>query len=101
MYVVPASNPVLEYVVAVEPVFDIKLDQVVPPSVDLSIRYPVIVDPPVFSGALHDRLICDDETVVAVTPVGGCGIVIAVVVADAVLDGELVPTELIAETRYV
>jgi hypothetical protein len=58
----------------------------------------VIADPPLFVGAIHERLTCDDETVVAVRPVGGDG---ALIVVDAILDGVLVPTELIADTRYV
>ena len=76
------------------------MDQVVPPSVDLSILYPVIADPPLFDGAVHDRLICEEETVLAVRPVGALGAVfmIPLVVADAVFDGVLVPTELIADT---
>ena len=49
-----------------------------------------------FDGAVHDRLICDDDAVVAVRPVGDCGIVC--VIAEAVFDGVLVPTELIADT---
>ena len=66
-----------------EPVLDTTVDQVVPLSVDLSILYPVIAEPPLFDGAVHDRLICDDETAVAVRPVGGCGAVGAgSVVAD-------------------
>ena len=94
------DTPISEYVVAVEPVSDTKLDQVEPPLADLSIMYPVMTDPPLFTGALHDRLICDDEKTVAVRAVGGCGaVVVALVVADAVFDGELVPTELIAEIR--
>ena len=68
-----AASPVSEYVVAVEPVLDTIVDQVVPPSVDLSILYPVMAEPPLFVGAVHDRLICDDDTAVAVNPVGGCG----------------------------
>ena len=72
----------------------------VPLSVDLSILYPVIEEPPLFDGAVHDRLICDEEAAVAVRPVGGCGAVaVADVVAEAVFDEELVPTEFIAETR--
>ena len=59
--------------VAVEPVFDTMVDQIEPPSVDLSILYPVIAEPPLFDGALQLRLICDDEAVVAASPVGGCG----------------------------
>jgi hypothetical protein len=62
----------------------------------------VIAEPPLSVGALQLKLICEDEDAVAVKPVGGCGaVVIVLVVADAVLDAELVPTELIAETRYV
>ena len=60
------------------------IDQVVPPSADLSISYPVIAEPPLLDGAVQERLICDEETVVAVRPVGGCGAVAMppVVVAD-------------------
>ena len=47
---------------------------------------------------LHDTVIELDDFAVAVTPVGVAGGV-GFVVAEAVLDGELVPTELIAETR--
>ena len=91
-----------EYVVAVEPVLDAIVLHVVPPSVDLSILYPVIAEPPLFDGAVQLRLIWDDETAVAVRLVGGCGTVVTPnVVAEAVLDGELVPTELIADTLYV
>ena len=75
-------------------------DQFVPPSVDLSISYPVMAEPPLFDGAVQERLICDEEKTVAVRPVGGCGAVVALdVVAEAVFDGELVPTLLIADTR--
>ena len=45
------------------------VDQVVPLSVERSILYPVIADPPLF-GAVHDKLICDEETSVAFSPVG-------------------------------
>ena len=41
----------------------------------------------------------DDEIVVAERLVGDDGaVIVVIVVADAVLDGELVPTELIADT---
>ena len=70
---------------------------VVPLSVDLSISYPVMVEPPLFDGAVQERLICDEETVVAVRPVGGCGAVLDVV-AEAVFDGLLVPILVIADT---
>ena len=74
--------------------------QVEPPSGDLSIIYPVTGEPPLFAGAVQPRLICDADTAVAASPVGGCGAVaVALVVADAVPEGELVPILLIAETR--
>src|SRR2546428_12811940 len=46
--------------------------QVVPPSIDLSILYPVIGEPPSFSGACQEILICDGETYGVAKPVGGC-----------------------------
>ena len=78
------------------PEFDTIVDQVEPPSADLSIMYPVIAEPPLSMGADQLRLICE-ETVVAVSALGGDGAT-ARVVADAVLEGELVPTELIDDT---
>ena len=102
MYIVPATSPVLEYVVPVEAVFATVVDHVVPLSVDLSILYPVIAAPPLLDGTVQDKLICDDDAAVAVRPVGDPGIVVVTVpdvVADAVLDGELVPTEFMAEIR--
>ena len=51
------------------------VDQVVPPSADLSILYPVIAEPPLFVGAVHDKLICDEETSIAFSPVGALGAV--------------------------
>jgi len=60
----------------------------------------VIAEPPVFVGTVQLRLICDDETAVAVSPAGNDGILVALdVVIEDVLEGELAPTELIAETR--
>ena len=97
MYVVFCDSTISEDVVDVEPVLDTAVDQVTPLSVDLSISYPVMAEPPLLDGATHERLICEDETAVAVRPVGGCGIVCVVV--DTVFDGELVPTEFIADTR--
>ena len=58
-----------------EPVLFTILDQLVPLSADLSILYPVMAEPPLFDGAIQDRLICDDDTAAAVRPVGGCGAV--------------------------
>ena len=52
------------------------VDQIKPPVDDLSILYPVIGEPPLFVGAVHDKLICDDEDAVAERFVGGCDIVI-------------------------
>src|SRR5437588_431613 len=80
----------VENVVVVELVLDRMIENVVlcimvedvPPLVDLFISYPVIAEPPLFDGAVQERLTCDEETVVAVRPVGGCGAV-AVDVADA------------------
>jgi len=51
---------VLEYAVLVVAVFAIMVDHAVPLSADLSILYPVIAEPPVFVGAVQERLICDD-----------------------------------------
>ena len=78
------------------PVFATSVLQVEPPSADLSILYPVMAEPPLF-GAVQLKLICEEETAVAASPVGGDGAT-ARVVADAVLEGEPVPTELMAET---
>ena len=81
------------------PEFDTIVDQVEPPSVDLSTLYPVMTEPPLSAGAVQLRLICEEEeTAVAVSALGGDGAT-ARVVADAMLEGELVSTELIDETR--
>ena len=82
--------------VAVLPVFATSVLQVAPPSVDLSTLYPVIAEPPLF-GAVQLRLIWEEDTAVAESPVGDDGAT-ARVVAEAVLEGEPVPTEFIAET---
>ena len=58
-----------------EPVFATKVDHVVPPSVDFSISYPVMVEPPLFDGAVQLRWICDEEAAIAVRPVGDPGAV--------------------------
>ena len=79
------------------PVFATRVLQVVPPSVDLSTLYPVMAEPPLF-GAVQLRPICEEDAAVAVSPVGDDGAT-ATVVADAVVEGEPVPTELIADTR--
>jgi len=87
--VVARGSPVSEQLVEVPQVFT-KVLQVEPPSVDLSILYPVIAEPPLSEGAVQLRLICEEEDAVAVSPVGGDGAT-ARVVADAVLEGKLVP----------
>ena len=79
------------------PVFATNVVQVVPPSVDFSILYPVMAEPPLSAGAVQLKLICEEETVVPASPVGGDGAAIGVV-ADATLEEEPVPMELIAET---
>ena len=91
------ASPVSEYVVAVPPEFDTIVDQVEPPSVDLSILYPVMAEPPLSAGMVQLRPTCEEEAAVAASPVGGDGAT-ARVVADAVVEGEPVPTELMAET---
>ena len=68
-----------------------KVLQVEPPSVDFSILYPVIAEPPLSAGAVQLRLIWEEEAAVAASPVGGDGAT-AKVVEDAVLEGKLVPT---------
>src|SRR2546425_11782463 len=59
--------------------------QVVPPSVDLSILYPVIGEPPSFSGACQEILICDGETYGVAKPVGGCDTAKGIALASFVL----------------
>ena len=79
------------------PVFATSVLHVAPPSVDLSTLYPVIAEPPLSVGGAQLKLICEEDTAVAVSPVGGDGAT-ARVVEEAVLEGEPVPTELMAET---
>ena len=88
-------TPVSEYVAAVLPEFDTIVDQVIPPSVDLSILYPVIAEPPLSVGAVQLSAICEEEAD-DVSPIGGDGVAIGVV-ADATLEEEPVPMELTAE----
>src|SRR3989442_13163345 len=56
--------------VAVLPVFATRVLQVEPPSVDLSILYPVIVEPPLSAGRVQVRPICEEETAGAASPSG-------------------------------
>ena len=79
------------------PVFATSVLQVVPPSVDLSILYPVMAEPPLSAGAVQLKLICEEDTAVAVSPVRGDAVTVGVV-AEAVVEGEPVPSELMAET---
>ena len=79
------------------PVFATMVLQVVPPSVDLSILYPVTAEPPLSVGGAQLRLICEEDTTAAASPLGGDG-AIARDVADALLEVGLVPTEFMAET---
>ena len=79
------------------PVFATSVVQVVPPSVDLSILYPVMTAPPLSAGEVHVRPICEEDAAVPARPVGDEGAT-ARVVADATLEGEPVPAELMAET---
>ena len=81
------------------PEFDAIVDQVEPPLADLSIMYPVMAEPPLSAGGVQLRLIWEEEAVVAASPIGVDGA--TRVLADAVLEGGLVPTALIAETLYV
>ena len=81
-----------------EPVFATIVDHVIPPSVDRPILYPVIAEPPLLLGVVHDRLICDDDTAVAVRPVGGC---VVVDVGGIVIGGGIVvPTKEERSERY-
>jgi len=71
------------------PVFALRVVHVVPPSVDLSILYPVIGEPPVFTGIHQERLIRDGETAVALMYLGESGTVAGLVLTTTVLDGLL------------
>src|SRR2546422_5784396 len=98
----PRKSPPFPYTtlfrfVAVLPEFDAIVDQVVPPSVDLSILYPVIAEPPLSAGAVHVRPTWEEEGAVAVTPVGEDRAAIGVR-ADPEIKKETVPVELVAGT---
>ena len=94
---VVCASPVSEYAAALLPVFATNVVQVEPPSVDLSTLYPVTAEPPLSAGGAQLKLICEEDTVVAESPFRGDAVT-ARVVADAVLEGEPVPIELMAET---
>src|SRR5438445_2298161 len=80
--------------------------QFVPPSIDLSIWYPIIAEPPSRAGGVQVRSISDAETALADRPVGRDGtltdgvvvvvtVVVTVVVAVVVVD-EAVEVEVVA-----
>ena len=71
------------------PVFALRVVHVVPPSVDPSILYPVIGEPPVFTGIHQERLIRDGVTTVPLIYLGGSGTVAGLVLTTIVLDGLL------------
>ena len=56
-----------------------------------------MTEPPLSAGAVQLRLICEEDTAAAVSPVMGDAVT-AGVVADTLPEGEPVPTELMAET---
>ena len=56
-----------------------------------------MAEPPLSVGAVQPRLICEEDTAVAVSPVMGDAMT-AGVVADTLPEGEPVPMELMAET---
>jgi hypothetical protein len=72
VYAVLCASPVSEYVVVVESVLETSVFHVEPPSVDLSISYPVTVIP-LLVGADQLRLISELETEDAERFVGGFG----------------------------
>ena len=94
---VVCASPVSEYAAALLPVFATNVVQVEPPSADLSTLYPVMAEPPLSAGAVQLSVTWEEETAVDVSALGGDGAT-AKVVAEVVLEGELVPTEFIAET---
>ena len=66
-----------------------------------SLLFPVPTLKPVSSMGFEEDVEPDvDWTFASVMPVGGGGVIV-LVVAEVVLDGELDPTEFIADTRYV
>ena len=87
--------------VAEVPVFATKTAYV-PVPILYSILYPSMAEPPLFAGAVHDKLILVGEAEVARRLVGEVGTVATCVgIAEAVFDALLMPIEFIAKTRYV
>lgn len=91
MYAVLDASPVSEDVVDADAVFATVVDQVVPLSVERSILYPVTAEPPLLDGVVQDKLICDDDDVVAARLVGDDG---------AVVVGPVVPARVDRSVRY-
>ena len=87
-----AVRPVSEYVLELPVLANVMKLPV--QAVFLSILYPVIGVPPLLLGVAQLRLICDDDTAVASRFVGAEGT--ESVVAVALFDGLLTPTEFIA-----
>jgi len=75
---------------ALNPVLDSRFVKLLPPSVETSIRYPVIAAPPSLEGAIQDRsiIVCPDAA--AVSEVGAFGA--AARVTKAELEKVLVST---------
>lgn len=69
------ESPVSEYCTDTLPVFATRDDHVEPELVERSILYPVIAEPPLLEGAVQDRLICDEDDAVDVSPEGDDGTV--------------------------
>jgi len=87
--------------VLVDPELSTKFSQVDPPSEDTSTLYADMEAPPLFVGAVHERVIVVRPEAEAVSEVGACGRVAfnASVVALTVGEADPVPTELMALTR--
>ena len=86
----PAVRPVTVWEVVVDPVDAVTVDQVAPPSADDSTAYPVMADPPVTVGAVHERATCPLPAVAA-SPVGVPGR--AVASTDTTSTSSSVPVE--------
>jgi len=69
---VPLANPVTMQLVAVGP----EAVHVNPPGLEVTV-YPVIADPPLDAGIVHETVDCPDSTV-PLTAVGASGVVIGV-----------------------
>ncbi len=72
--------------------------QVRPPGLAVTV-YPVIVAPPVDTGAVHDTTLWVSAALVAVTLVGAPGVVLGV--TELVTDAPLIPLAFVAVTTNV